>query len=160
VLPYPLGNTHPRFWALVCGSGTPFGMLAEMLAGGLNSNVYGGEHSAPYVEAQVIAWLRHMLGVDDTASGVLVSGGSVANLVGLTVARNVRSGIDLDGYGLAGVPERPTLYASTETHNSVAKAVQTLGLGRGPRGWLSSVLRGRERGNRQHRRDRRSDGHR
>jgi aromatic-L-amino-acid/L-tryptophan decarboxylase len=130
VLPYALGNTHPRFWGLVCGTGTPFGMLAELLAGGLNANVFAGEHSAPYVEAQVIGWLERMLGIDETASGVLVSGGSVANLVGLTVARNVRSGIDLDGHGLANASQRPVLYGSTETHNSVAKAVQTLGLGR------------------------------
>jgi aromatic-L-amino-acid decarboxylase len=130
VLPYALGNTHPRFWALVCGTGTPFGMLAELLAGGFNANVFGGDHSAPYVEAQVIAWLKRMLGVDETASGVLVSGGSVANLVGLTVARDARSGIDLDGHGLANPTERPVLYGSTQTHNSVTKAVQTLGLGR------------------------------
>ena len=33
VLPYPTGNIHPRFWGWVMGTGTPFGMLAEMLAG-------------------------------------------------------------------------------------------------------------------------------
>ncbi|HDZ19129.1 MAG TPA: amino acid decarboxylase, partial [bacterium] len=69
ILPYPLGNIHPRFWGWVVGTGTPFGMLAEMLAATMNPNVVGGEHIANYVEEQVIEWTKEMLGYDPNASG-------------------------------------------------------------------------------------------
>ena len=63
VLPYTTGNIHPRFWGWVMGNGTPFGMLAEMLAAAMNPNVPGGEQSPAYVEHQVISWLRGHHGI-------------------------------------------------------------------------------------------------
>lgn len=87
VLPYPTGCIHPRFWGWALGTGTPLDTLAEMLAAGMNSNTGGLEHVANYVEAQVLNWLKEMLGYPAEASGLLVSGGSMANLVGLAVAR-------------------------------------------------------------------------
>jgi aromatic-L-amino-acid decarboxylase len=129
VLPHPMGNIHPRFWGWVIGTGTPFGMLAEMLAAGMNPNLGGGDHVANYVEAQVLDWCKQMLGYPDAASGLLVSGGSMANLVGLAVARNTRAEFDLRHDGLCAAPRRMVLYASTETHSSVQKAVELLGLG-------------------------------
>jgi glutamate/tyrosine decarboxylase-like PLP-dependent enzyme len=128
VLPYAMGNPHPRFWAWVMGNGTVSGMLAEMLAATMNPNVGGGEHSARYVEQQVIAWSREILGYPADASGLLVSGGSMANLVALTVARNVKAGYDVRAQGLTGGP-RLTVYASTETHSCIKKAVELLGMG-------------------------------
>src|SRR5215813_3523458 len=77
VLPFPLGNIHPRFWSWVCGTGTPGGMLAEMLAAGLNSNVHGGDHAAVYVEQQVLNWLKDALGYSAEATGILVTGGTM-----------------------------------------------------------------------------------
>jgi aromatic-L-amino-acid/L-tryptophan decarboxylase len=128
VLPFPLGNIHPRFWAWVCGSGTPGAMLADMLASGMNSNVHGGDHAAIYVEQQVLSWLKQALGYPAEASGLLVTGGSVANFVGLAVARNVKAGWDVKRAGLTN--SRPlVVYCSSETHNSVQKAVEALGLG-------------------------------
>ena len=53
ILPYAMGNPHPRFWGWVMGNGTVTGMLAEMLAAAMNPNVGGGDHSAIYVEQQV-----------------------------------------------------------------------------------------------------------
>src|SRR5664279_2340902 len=129
VLPYAMGNTHPRFWAWVISPGTPLGMLAEMLAAGVNPNVGGGSHSANEVEAQVIEWCKEMLGYPQDASGLLVSGGSMANLVGLTVARNMHGDIDVRKEGVQGLAQRLMLYCSTETHSSVQKAVELLGLG-------------------------------
>src|SRR4030067_2283600 len=49
ILPYPMGNIHPRFWGWVMGNGTPFAMLAEMLAAGMNPNLGGGDHVDNYV---------------------------------------------------------------------------------------------------------------
>jgi len=125
----PMGNIHPRFWGWVIGGGTPLGALAEMLAAGLNPNMGGGEHAANYVEQQVLAWCKEMLGYPMEASGLLVSGGSMANFVGLAVARNARAGYDIRRDGLAAAPQRLVLYASSEAHSSVQKAAELLGLG-------------------------------
>jgi aromatic-L-amino-acid/L-tryptophan decarboxylase len=129
VLPYPLGNTHPRFWGWVIGTGTPLGMLAEMLAAGMNSSASFGEQSPVYVERQVLDWLKEMLCYPAEASGLLVSGGSMANFVGLAVARNARAGFDVASAGLQSSHPKLVLYGSVETHNSVQKAVELLGLG-------------------------------
>ena len=74
VLPFPIGNQHPRFWGWVHGTSAPFGMLAEMLAAGMNPNAGFGEQSAVYVEQQVLDWCKEMLGFPSDASGILVSG--------------------------------------------------------------------------------------
>ncbi|MGH6954529.1 MAG: pyridoxal phosphate-dependent decarboxylase family protein [Alphaproteobacteria bacterium] len=129
VLPYPTGNTHPRFWGWVMGTGSGVGMLAEMLAAGMNCCVVGNDDAASRVETQVIAWCKAMLGYPPEASGLLVSGGSVANLVGLAVARSSRAGFDVRARGLTGASRRLTLYGSRETHSSVERAVELLGLG-------------------------------
>jgi glutamate/tyrosine decarboxylase-like PLP-dependent enzyme len=100
-----------------------------MLAATMNSNVSGFDDAATLVESQVVAWLRESFGFPETASGVLVSGGSMANLVGLTVARNANAGFDVRAHGLHAAPHPLVLYASRETHSSARKAVETLGMG-------------------------------
>jgi len=130
VLPYPIGNTHPRFWGWVFGTGTVFGALAELLAASMNTN--SGDldnHSAIHVEKQVIDWLKEMLGFSASASGVLTSGCSAANLLGLAVARNAKAGFDVRQEGMHAAAKRLVLYASQEIHSSVQKAVELLGLG-------------------------------
>jgi aromatic-L-amino-acid/L-tryptophan decarboxylase len=128
VLPYPMGNFHPRFWGWVIGTGTPLGALAEMLAAALNPNVGGGDHAANRVEEQVMAWCKQMVGYPAEAGGLLVSGTSMANLICLTVARNKQAGINVRKAGLAAVP-RLTVYGSSEIHSSIQRAVEVLGLG-------------------------------
>jgi glutamate/tyrosine decarboxylase-like PLP-dependent enzyme len=129
VLPHPLGNIHPRFWGWVNGTGTPFAMLAEMLAAGMNPNVSGFNQVSVCVETQVLDWCKEMLGYPLEASGILVSGGSMANLVGLTVARNARAGFDVMRHGVKASEQKLTLYGSREMHYSVQKGVELLGLG-------------------------------
>jgi aromatic-L-amino-acid decarboxylase len=131
VLPYPLGNTHPRFWGWVAGTGTVSGALAELLAGAMNTFAPGGAyHSAVYVEKQVVDWIKEALGYPATASGLLTSGCSAANLIGLAVARNTKAGYDVRQEGVWAAPYKMVLYASNEIHNSIHKAVELLGLGR------------------------------
>ena len=129
VLPHPMGNIHPRFWGWVMGTGTPLGALADMLAAGMNPNMGGGDHVANHVEAQVLDWCKEMLGFPADASGLLVSGGSMANLVGLAVARSARAGFDIRKRGVRGATGPLTVYGSVEMHSSIQKAVELLGLG-------------------------------
>jgi glutamate/tyrosine decarboxylase-like PLP-dependent enzyme len=129
VLPYPHGNIHPRYWGFVNGTGTVFGMFAEMLAATMNPNVGGADHSAVYVERQVLDWCKEMLGYSPEASGILVSGGSMANLLGLAIARNTKTDFDIRTEGVRAAPGMLTVYCSSETHSSVQKAVELLGLG-------------------------------
>jgi glutamate/tyrosine decarboxylase-like PLP-dependent enzyme len=128
VAPYPLGNIHPRFWGWVNGSGTPMGVVAEMLAATMNVNAAGFDQSSTYVELQVIEWFKEIMGFPTEASGILVTGGSVSNLVGLNVARSAMAPFAVRREGLSGQP-RLMYYTSDETHNSAQKAVELMGLG-------------------------------
>jgi aromatic-L-amino-acid decarboxylase len=128
VLPYVTGNAHPRFWGWVCGQGSGLAMLAEMLAAAVNSSVDGFDDAGTQVEAQVIEWCKTMLEYRRDASGILLSGCSMANFVCLAVARNNLRGIEAKKRGLFGSPPL-TVYGSTESHSSIQKAIQLLGLG-------------------------------
>lgn len=134
ILPYPMGNIHPRFWSWYMGNGTFTGALADFWAAIMNSNMGGGNHVAVLVEQQVIDWMKELLGFPPDASGLLVSGGSMANLVGLAVARNVKADYDVRADGVCakggqGAHGPLVVYASTEVHSCNQKAVELLGLG-------------------------------
>jgi aromatic-L-amino-acid/L-tryptophan decarboxylase len=128
VLPYTKGNIHPRFWSWVEGGGTPLGMLADMLAAGMNPNNAIGDHAAVYVENQVIDWSKQMFGFPSSATGILLSGGSIANITALITARN-HYNKNIRTQGLNAVNGRLVVYASAETHNCVTKAVEIIGVG-------------------------------
>ncbi len=129
VLPYPTGNIHPRFWGWVMGTGTPTGMLAEMLAAGMNPHLAGYDQAASLIEKKVVSWLKSLMGFPETASGLLVSGGTAANLNGLLAARVAKAGWDVREEGLYAGPPL-VFYGSTETHSWAGQACETMGLGR------------------------------
>ncbi|MDX5412179.1 MAG: pyridoxal-dependent decarboxylase, partial [Rhodobacterales bacterium] len=105
------------------------GALADFLAAIDGSNLGGGDTGASLVDRQVTDWLRQMMGFPAEASGTLVSGGSMANIIGLMAARNVMAGVDLRREGLADMRQPLRYYASDQVHNCHMKAMNLLGLG-------------------------------
>ena len=128
VIPYTVGNPHPGFMGWVHGAGTPVGVLAEMIAGALNVNV-GGRNQAPVeLERQVSAWMTELFDFPPDARGVFVTGTSMANFMGVVVARTRALGRDVRAQGLAGHGDLRA-YASTEAHGCIAKAMDMAGFG-------------------------------
>ena len=127
VLPYAGGNLHPGFMGWVQGAGTPVGMLAEMLAGGLNANLGGRDHMPIEVEREVVGWMRQLFGFPEGASGLLVTGASAANFIGVLVARQRALGVAGRRQGAGGA--RLTAYASKAAHGCVSRAMEMAGLG-------------------------------
>lgn len=117
MLPYPMGNIHPRFWMWYMGASNFTGALGDFLAAILGSNLGGGDHAAAEIDKQVVNWLKEMMGYPPEASGTLVSGGSMANLIGLTVARNRMSGIDLRELGVGALMAPMRFYGSDQIHS-------------------------------------------
>jgi aromatic-L-amino-acid/L-tryptophan decarboxylase len=130
VLPFPMGNSHPRFYGFINATADPVGITADYLAASMNPNCWGGDHAAIHVEHRVMRWLAEMLGYPPEAEGILVSGGSMANFTALAAARRAVTPGNVREDGLAG-PGRPRLvvYASDQVHHCVDKAVDLLGIG-------------------------------
>lgn len=128
VRPYTTGNRHPRFFAWAMGAGTPWSMITGLLAGAMEVNAVGGAQASTLVEEVVLSRFRAWLGFPPEASGLFTSGASLANLLGLAVARH-RGAARVRQEGLFGAaPLR--VYASADVHLGLEKAVELLGLGR------------------------------
>lgn len=129
VFGYPMGNIHPRFWAWYMGTSNFTGAMADFIAAVQGSNLGGGNHAAALIDQQVVRWLREMIGLPEDASGTLVSGGSVANLIGLTVARNIHAGVNVREEGVGAMTRPMRFYGSDQMHSCHQQAMETLGLG-------------------------------
>jgi len=129
ILPFSVGNVHPGFMGWVHGGGTPVGMLAEMLAGGLNANLGGRDQIPIEVERQISRWMQELFHFPKSAAGLFVTGTSVANLIAVVVARNAAIGPEVRQHGLTAKADRLMAYSSTETHVCVRKAFELCGLG-------------------------------
>jgi aromatic-L-amino-acid decarboxylase len=130
ILPYSTGNVHPGFMGWVHGGGTAVGMLAEMLAAGLNANLGGRDHMPIEIERQIARWMGHAFGFPETASGLFVTGTSMANLVALLVARTDSAGPSVRRAGLRGAKKQMIVYTSAAAHGCIGQAVDVSGLGR------------------------------
>ncbi len=128
ILPYGVGNLHPGFMGWVHGGGTLVGMLAEMLAAGMNANLGGRDQIPVQVEWQVGQWAREWFGFPEAARGVFTTGTSQATLMALWVARVARWGEILREEGWHG--HRPRIYAAQGVHGSLPKALDLAGMGR------------------------------
>jgi len=127
VEPYSVGNAHPRFMGWVHGAGTGIGMLAELLAGGLNANLGGRDHAPIEVERQVVRWAAEMVGMPPQSSGLLVTGSSMANMIAVLVARRHAAGPEVRAQGIGG--RRLVGYAGVSAHGCVPRAFDMAGLG-------------------------------
>ena len=120
VLPFPVGNIHPRFWGYVQGTGSVVGAFAELISGTMNTMSWGGHQSSIYIERQVLSWLKVLMGFpdDDTSSGVLVSGTSVATIIALAIARKKFSNRIMK------------VYCTKEAHSCIIRAMDLLNIGK------------------------------
>jgi aromatic-L-amino-acid decarboxylase len=129
IRPYTVGNVHPAFMGWVHGGGTLEGMLAEMLAAALNANCGGRDHAPIEVERQIVAWAREWFGWPATASGLFVTGTSMANLIAVLTARRWALGDAVRSHGLGTQGARLTAYASAAAHACIPRALDYAGLG-------------------------------
>src|SRR5213594_2005023 len=122
VIPFSRQNAHPRMFGYVQSPGTPLAAFADLLASTLNANltVWRSAPAPVELERLTIDWIRQILGFNAEAGGLFVSGGSMANFSAIAAARQTKE----DSSG------RLRIYASRETHFSVAKAAALLGIGR------------------------------
>jgi glutamate/tyrosine decarboxylase-like PLP-dependent enzyme len=129
ILPFATGNVHPGFMGWVHGGGSVVGMLAEMLAAALNANLGGRDHVPIEVERQVVEWVREMLGFPAGASGLFVTGTSIANFLGLVVARTSVAGARVRADGVTAIAEPLVAYTSTAAHSCIRQAFELSGIG-------------------------------
>ncbi len=129
LMPYPTGNIHPRFFGWYMGGSNFTGALADFIAAIDGSNLGGGDTGAAATDRQVVGWLTELMGFPAGASGTLTAGGSMANMVGLTVARNAMAGVDVRVEGVTNLPQPLRFYTSDQAHSAHQKALEGLGLG-------------------------------
>ena len=128
IKPFATGNVHPGFMGWVHGAGTPVGMLAEMLSAGLNANCGGRNHIGLVLEEQIATWMKQAFRFPASATGLHVTGTSMANFLALVVARDAALADNTRRSGLWSQPKL-VAYASEAAHVCVAKAVEASGIG-------------------------------
>ena len=124
-------NGHPRMFGYVQSSASFAGVMGDLLASALNQNVtsWRSAPAATTVEHLVIEWLKELVGFAAEGTGVLLSGGSLANFAGLAVALRASTDADINQHGVGALPGLPRIYTSRMTHMSIAKAAKMLGIG-------------------------------
>ena len=137
---YSTFNGHPRFFGYITAGPAPIGVLAELLAAAVNANCGAWSLSpmATEIERRTVQWIAELLGLPRDVGGLFVSGGNMANIVAVMVARSARAGWDVRNEGVTPPPGHApmVLYASSETHTWVQKAVEMCGLGARAIRWI------------------------
>ncbi len=136
---HSLFNGHPSFYGYITSSPTPIGMLGDFLAAAVNANAGAWILSpmATEIEAQTVRWIAELLGYPADGGGLLVSGGNMANTVGLWAARAAMADWDVREAGVGAAGARPLrVYASGETHTWIHKATDLAGLGTDAIRWI------------------------
>lgn len=129
VEPYPFGNGHPRFFGWVNSPPALMGIFADALAAAMNPSCAGGNHAAVFVERQVADWFKELLSFPADSFGLIVSGGSMAALTALAVARHAKCGFNVRAQGLQHTGSQLLFYKAAEGHGCHQKALELLGIG-------------------------------
>jgi glutamate/tyrosine decarboxylase-like PLP-dependent enzyme len=137
LMDHTLFNGHPRFLGYITSSAAPIGVLGDLLAAAINPNVGAWQLSpmASEMEAQAIRWIAELVGYPADCGGLMVSGGNMANFVGVLAARRARAPWDVRVEGLSDRP-RLTVYATRETHTWLQKAADLFGFGTDAIRWI------------------------
>ena len=144
---YSLHNGHPRFLGYITSSGAPLGALADLLAAAVNANLAMWDLApiASEIETKTLRWLGDLINYEPGCSGIMVSGGNMANILGFIAARTAKAPWDLRTVGNYGDDRRLTAYVSGETHTWVQKAADICGLGAESIRWIETDGEGRLR---------------
>jgi aromatic-L-amino-acid/L-tryptophan decarboxylase len=120
VLPYASRTDHPGYFAFVPSFTTWPAALAELAAAAANPScgAWMEAAGAAQIELEVVDWFRTWLGLPEGTAGVLVTGGSAANLTALLVARDAAGGPSGD----------EVVYVSDQAHSSLARTARAMGL--------------------------------
>jgi aromatic-L-amino-acid/L-tryptophan decarboxylase len=136
---HSLFNGHPRFFGYITSPPAPMGILADFLAAAVNPNV-GAWRLAPVaseIEAQATRWIADLIGYPRDCAGLFVSGGNMANFVGLLAARAAATDWDVRAEGVNAAAARPLrVYCSAETHTWIQKAADLAGIGTDSIRWI------------------------
>jgi glutamate/tyrosine decarboxylase-like PLP-dependent enzyme len=128
-------SSGPKFFHFVIGGTTPAALAADWLASTFDQNV-GGWICSPFgtqLEVVALDWLRQLFELPEDFSGVLVTGGTMANFVCLTAARDwcaQRQGVNVAEQGIAALPQIP-VFSSGHIHASARKSLAMMGIGSG-----------------------------
>jgi glutamate/tyrosine decarboxylase-like PLP-dependent enzyme len=127
-------SSGPRFFHFVTGGGTPAALAGDWLASAYDqlAFVWASSPMASRLEQVATGWLRQLFELPEEFQGVLVTGATMANFVGLAAARNwwaERRGVDVEEEGLVHLPP-PRILTSGYVHSTALQAVGMLGLGR------------------------------
>jgi glutamate/tyrosine decarboxylase-like PLP-dependent enzyme len=142
-----LHNGHPKFLGYITSSAAPIGVLADLLAAAVNANVGKWDLSpmASEIESQAVRWLADLIGYDPDCSGLMVSGGNMANILGFIAGRTAKAPWDIRKEGNQGDARGMTAYVSAETHTWIQKAADICGLGADSIRWIETDAEGRMR---------------
>ena len=131
VMPGMTHWNHPGWFGYFPANNSPPSILAEMLTSTIGAQCMSWQTSpaATELEQVTMEWLRQMLGLPDTFTGVIQDTSSTATFVALLTARERASGGDTGLRGMAALPVPMAVYTSTEAHSSVPKGVKLAGYG-------------------------------
>ena len=148
LIDHSLYNAHPRFFGYITAGAAPIGILADLLASGVNPNLGAWALSpmASEIEDQAVRWIAELVGFPAGGDGVLTSGGNVANMLGFFAARAAKAGWNVRQRGMQdAAARRLRIYGSRGTHTWIQKAADLSGLGADSIRWIETDARERMR---------------
>ena len=133
IMPWPIATGHKRSYGWVNSGPAPIALLADAVASTMDCGLDGYDHSAIFLMASLGRWIMELVGFPTEGSlCILLSGGSSATLNALTTARHraaARDGWNMRTEGLQSGRKRLILYSSAESHSSIQKCAEQLGIG-------------------------------